>query len=561
MKQPTIQHAIDPETEEIVDAQAGVLEHKEYRCIKGNGRLILRQGSIQTWHFAHYGGEEQPSSCPLYYAGNYDSMLEEMRTHEIETALRNRRLRLVVSPRPYGHGVRLFGLMPTLNWEEVRSNGGTSVIHALRIRAEGSKTQPRVEDFHAREGEALIELDPDAGEFVVECECAGDKELSITGRWTGESIRDGDVFVGVGQRAERSEVEAVEWDDTVYVVTSDPPERLPPIAIRYRMGRWSVTSFEVKRPTVDLLEDLSGEKWEDMRPFQADVVFPPYADPRSRGPVRGQSDSQAIVAVFPPAGMDPTFEVVSVPLGDEDAVTLPKLGSGTPRWVRADFPAEGARRYSIHWKGRHRDVLVGAAVRGQVSNCLADYIDSEPTIGIQSEEAADEVVGLFRDTEVKVRCSEEISGLSDLGIEVQVPPGFRFDVLAGFVPGSDVGPTVHCKQVTVDKFESKLHGWIREGLQKVLLEVEALGRVEVVFDTRDRTTVREERVVREGACLTCRSHYRWQGIPTYRAAYCATCGAGLIRVSDTTPTLARFRQVRDAPVADYSAMLECRSAT
>jgi hypothetical protein len=478
MSEPQIRYAIDPDTRSIVDVQAGFLPKKPYECIKCGGRLVSRQGDYLIWHFAHYGDEEA-KNCPLYYGGHYEDLLKDLRTSEIEALERERSFRVVAIPSPYGRSLRICGVLPTIDWDELPDGTKvSSLLVSMTFETVGTRTPPVSDLFHPRNAEVLVELDPTAEEYEIQI-YTQHTYPALTGRWTCDSLHEGDVFAGESERAERTKkVNSLNRGDTIFVFTRSEPGLLPDETIIYRAGPWYIVSFDLDQSTASLLEKFSGVKWQNPHSFYADVVLPPEADPRSHSPIIGAPGSTVIVAIFPPSDMDPEFEILSIPLKKGLLLKLPQTGQGKPRWYRTKFPDGGSQRLSINWADRHRFLHVHASPPTSSSMDLRTSLATESLIGIEcNQEEATKLVESWATKPIRLKVREDARSLTDWGITPVFPPGFRFDVVALFEKESDIGRTVRHRRMEFEDLNQEFRGWVREGLREVVMDFKALGSI------------------------------------------------------------------------------------
>jgi hypothetical protein len=490
MSDPQIRYAIDPDTGNTVDAQAGFLPKKPYKCIRCGGVLDVYQGAHQIWHFRHRGhrgrfGGENAEDCPLYYGGHYEDLLKDLRTSEIEAAEREKLIRVVVIPPPYGRTLRVCGVLPTIDREELPDGiKVSSLLSSMELVSVGVRTPPVSDLFHPRNAEVLVELDPSAESYEIQIDSQFNYP-ALTGRWTCDSLREGDVFAGEDERAERiAKVSSINKEETVYVFLPSLPDWATSC---YRAGPWYVVPFDLDESTAILLEELSGEKWQNPHSFYADVVLPPDADPRSCSPIIGEPSSAAVIAVIPPPDMDPEFEVVSVPLQKGWLSELPKAGEGKPRWYRIEFPYSGSRRLSIHWAARHRVLHLHTRSSTSSPAVLQDSLAAENPLGLESEqEGSTSFVESWSSTPIQCKVRDDTRCLSDLGVLAFVPPGFRFDVVAQFEKSSDVGPSVRRREIEFEDLDQEFRSWVQEGLEEVVMDFDALGSLQLVLEPADR---------------------------------------------------------------------------
>lgn len=494
MTDPLIRYATDPLTQSVVDAQAGHLARHDFICIRCGGRLILRQGPIRIRHFAHFG-DEAAQSCPLYTGGQYEDLIKELRTSEIENAERAKRIRLIVICPPYGRSLRVCGILPPVSWGEIpREEELLALLTSMRFSTKGIITIPVGDTFHPSNSEALLELDPNAER--VELVISGIDYPLLAGTWTADPIKEGDVFAGEPSRGVRIEqLRQIGSGETVFVFTSSRPSHLPSGVREYRAGTWHVTSFEIDEVNASLLIRLSGQEWLDPRSFYVDIVLPRDVDPRSRAPIEGAAGSKLTIAIWPPADLDPVFEVVSIPLGAEGLVEVPAAGYGKPRWHQATFPERGSLRLSVHWADRHRAIHLHSQQFPVNPQTLLDAIRSEKQIELQAGGITCNLANAWQCPPIQVRGSSPPSSLREAGITLFCPPGFRINSTAHFDTMGGVSPVVRREQINLEDLDLEFGTWVREGLVSMSIDMDTIGLVNIRVDRgrgwREKVQVRE----------------------------------------------------------------------
>jgi len=495
MQDPQIRYAIDPETRNVADADAGLLPKKPYECIKCRGRLVARQGTFLIWHFAHFGDDEA-KACPLYYGGHYEDLLKDLRTSEVAAAETKKTIRLVAVPPAYGRSLRVYGVLPAIDISQVSDEAQlSSVLSSMSLSGRGMKVLPGAILFHPRNPEVLIELDPESAEYEVAVE-TGPVSLSLAGRWLGEPIRDADVFAGEPERAERTrKVNGLNRGDTVFVFARAEPRHIPDFATLYRAAGWHVVSFDLDEISAGFLKLLTGNDWRNDQSFAVDIVLPPATDPRTRHPIGGSPKSSALIAVTPPPDFDPELEVV--PLGEGAISSLRKTGQGNPRWLRFSFPDGGSTRFSIHWADRHRDLHLYSRPDADAVAAPTAPLSNENQLGLNHrDEVGSRFLPASSNPDLHIPWREGTRDLDDLGIAIVGPVGLRFDVVARF-GGGIVAPVVLRSGVQFGELSAEFGAWIREGLQEATLDLGPFGSIRLLVDRpapkRSRLTDQEIR--------------------------------------------------------------------
>lgn len=477
MSEARIPYALDPQGRPIDIDRA---EHwgKYYRCIKCGGFLDPRQGEVNVWYFAHAKLDPTGENCILRTKKGLEDLLQRFRISPVEKSESNKQIRLVLSPNPYTKTVRLFGILPVLRWEdlidpaEVNDALGSLVFHGV-----GIKSLPQSRIFHPSEPEVKVELDPNADryELTIGTQNLRYKSLDLIGNWKAEPISVKDVFFGESNRAERrSSNTRLKKGDTLFIVLKEDVQENIEGCENLVLGTWKIIKFEVNDGNRKLVNRFI-EVGADTDNFYVDIILPPYATPNSESPISGKPASEALIAVTPPREKDPEFEIVSVPLGKENKI-LSRNGNGVPRIFCPRFPIEGSRRLSVHWGNEHRvinlhaesgkktfqkpwieDVELGLELRTDGKRKLLNPWSIEGAISIES-----------------VKVKENRIDLNLIG-----PEEFKIDVKGYFSEESDYRGLICMWDTSLEKAESILNSWIREDCNRIILDYDSLGIIEL----------------------------------------------------------------------------------
>jgi len=477
MSEARIPYALDPQGRPVHIYRA---EHKlnYYTCIECGSFLDPRQGEVNVWYFAHAKLDPTSEECPLRTKEGLEDLLQRFRISPVEKSESKKQIRLVLSPNPYNKTVKLYGILPVLRWEDLTKPAEVNdVLNSLTFQGEGIISPLQSWRFHPSEPEAKIELDPNADkyELTIDTQNPRYKSVYLIKNWTAEPISVKDVFSGESNRAERrSSNSRFRNGDTIFIVQKEDFQEKIEGCENLVMGPWKIIKFEVNDKNIKIVNRFI-EVSADTDNFYVDIILPPYATPNSESPISGKPESNALIAVTPPKERDPEFEIVSVPLGKENKI-LSRNGNGVPRIFCPRFPIEGSRRLSVHWGNEHRvinlhaetgkktfqkpwmeDVEFGLELRTDGKRKLLNPWSIEGAISIES-----------------VKVKENRIDLNLIG-----PEEFKIDVKGYFSEESDYRGLICMWDTSLEKAESILNSWIKEDCNRIILDYDSLGIIEL----------------------------------------------------------------------------------
>ena len=477
MSEARIPYALDPQGRPVYIYRA---EHKlnYYTCIECGSYLDPRQGEVNIWYFAHEKLDPASKECPLRTKEGLEDLLQRFRISPVEKSESNKQIRLVLSPNPYTKTIRLFGILPVLRWEDLTNPGEVKdVLNSLTFQGEGiiSPLQSRI--FHPSEPEAKVELDPNADkyELTIDTQNPRYKSLYLIENWTTEPISVKDVFFGESNRAERrSSNSRFRNGDTLFIVQKEDFQEKIEGCENLVMSPWKILKFEVNdknRIIVNRFIEVSA----DTDNFYVDIILPSYATPNSESPISGKPESKALIAVTPPQERDPEFEIVSVPLGKENKI-LPRNGNGVPRIFCPRFPIEGSRRLSVHWGNEHR--MINLHAESEKKTFQKPWIeDVELGLELRTEGKRK----LLNPWSIEGAISIELVKIKENRIDLNLigPEEFKIDVKGFFSEKSDYRGLICMWDTSLEKAESILNSWIKEDCNRIILDYDSLGIIEL----------------------------------------------------------------------------------
>jgi hypothetical protein len=352
-------------------------------------------------------------------------------------------------------------------------------LNQLKIDTEGVTNPPVPKNFHPRESEAVVPLDPEAGEFEVEI--TGPAELDeITGLWTAVGLSQGDLFVGDQRRARRHQnnrqIKEGEW---VYIPTAVAPSSLPDLVSTYEIGLLDTLAFPAREETEEFLEKHDEDLTTDDYGFDADVVLPAGAHPTSEAPINGRPGEQILIGATPSDEIDPIFEVVAIPKRAGDVVDLEPTGPGNPRYYPTTIPRNGSRRVSIHQRNSDRHRLVHlhpmdsderATDRETRKIGIELYVDDEPSF---LSPLNDRKAYQF-DREFNPHTLPTI-------LEYNGPEGLELEVTGSFIDDAQFGPRITRFTTAIDELAAELSNWIINGCESMRIGFGGHGAVQLAF--------------------------------------------------------------------------------
>lgn len=480
MSNISIPSAKDPHGN-MVPIEEAVRHKLNYYTCPECGEFVNPRKGPQRQYFAHKKGVLDNTSCSLSSQADVDQMVEDLRTSDIEKGETERNIRVYLGEE-YGSHLDCFGVIPSLEWGQIPPQTNVDVLlEQLNIQTTGIKTPPVAQNFHPSEPETSFTLDPTADEFRVSI--SGPRELeTLLGEWTADGLAEGDLFVGDQGRARRHrsnrQIKQGEW---VYLLMSFAPAYLPELVEKSTLGDYDVLAFSAGESTEELLEEYGEGLTTDAYGFDADVLLPAETHPTIEAPIAGESGEPVLVGVTPAEGIDPTFEVISIPKRANDVVEIEPTGPGNPRYWTTSVPMEGSRRISIHQRNSNRHRLIHLHAEPDSSD---DKFRSDPEmIGLAVYIDGDEPVLLspFGETgSVRVGTDFEPAVLPSV-LEYRGPDGLDIEVYATFADESSLGPTLRRITQSIEEFVPELSHWVREGCELAQFEFDGIGTVSIEF--------------------------------------------------------------------------------
>lgn len=487
MSEPRIELGLDPHGRYVHIEEASQLTHY-FRCPVCEQFLQVRKGDIRIWYFAHIKAEEDSPECLLRTDVGLKEWTKTVRRSPIERDEKARKLQIIVLINPYINRLNLYGLLPTPSWEDFSNiEEIENTINSINLFGECLEKPVSLNSFHPSEAEVFITLNPDSKLFKI---TIGSSPTipSIVGEWSAPNIRTNDIFIGDSIRAVRVENNyQVKQGDTVFVVLKEQLDPTPPKSRIFRLGSFFVISFEIDQDNNKLVKEFLSHVETDPNAFDVDIILPPFAEPHAIAPIDGVAGSTALIAIIPPENLDPSFEVVSVPLDKEKEIILPNTGLGNPRFYSPTFPNCGSRRMSIHWGGRHKYLNLHTQNREQQEIANASW-NSVCNIGIRlfgTKDYSNLITPWSKSYLSPIFLNRKNKNINGIGFEFIGPEKMVFD-LEGY---SQKLGTIREYDISMEKAHRLIASWQEEGVNRIVISYGSLGEIPIEFQYTNKNRI------------------------------------------------------------------------
>ena len=448
------------------------------------GEFLTPRIGPKRQYFAHKRGVLDDTDCSLSSRADIEEMVDELRTSDIEESEQERTIRIYIGEQ-YDGRIECFGILPSLEWQHVPPNKDVdALLDALDITTAGVTNPPVPSNFHPSESETIVPLDPTADEYVIDIE-GPDTLSTITGHWSVDGLASGDLFVGDQSRARRHrsnrQIKIGEW---VYLVMAHAPATLPDVVGTYDVGSFTVLAFPARESTEELLQKHGEGLTTDDYGFDADVILPASVHPTIEAPTYGAPNEGVLVGITPSEGIDPIFEVVSVPKRANDTVDIEPTGPGNPRFYPTRIPTDGSRRVSIHQRNSNRHRLIHLHPESDTdTDTIGEPTATESrTIGLEFNTGDETAVLSPLDGETTFRVDEDFNPhLLPTNLSYVGPDGLEIEITATFVEDASLGPTLTRFTTNLAEFGSEIAHWVEQGCARVRFEFGGVGAVRIEF--------------------------------------------------------------------------------
>ncbi len=342
--------ALDP-SDMIVSIDEAYERERYYRCIECDDYLQVRHGKIRTWYFAHYSQNEDSPNCPLRTVLGIEQLMEDLRTSPIEKYEESHTLRIAIIPDNYTGIAKVVALFhnPFSELTDKREDI-FSILNTLSMKGVGLLKSFDKKQFHPSEPLVKLELDPDCEEYELEFEAKQNLE-ALSGKWASKGISKGDIFTGNINTFEKIDnYKKISEGASFYEVVETVPEQIEKSI--FKIGR----KFVIEREIDEIKSKINhGEKMLNVpiKSFEVDIIEPRLSDPWGDDIIYGLPNSKALLAIRPRKGLDPEFEIVSVPKKRDSIIKIEQSGKGNIRYQWIQFPSFASYRITIHHVDSH----------------------------------------------------------------------------------------------------------------------------------------------------------------------------------------------------------------
>lgn len=322
-----------------------------YRCIKCQDYLQVRHGDIRAWYFAHYPQTTDSPECSLRTIGGIEELIEDLRTSPIEKFEKSHTLRIAILPDVYIGVAKVVTLIQN-PLSELTTNMDImeSIVNTLNLNGTGLLKEFDKRIFHPSRPLVKLELDPDTAFYKLNFESSPELE-GFTGSWNSRGINTGDIFAGNRGVLERIEnyrkiSESAIIFEVVETVPKDNRTLVLKIGKKFVIER-KINELTDKNDESEMSPDIS------LKSFEVDVVEPRLSDPWGDDVIYGPPNSEALLAIRPRKGLDPEFEIVTVPKKAGSITKIKREGKNEIRYHQIQFPSFGSYRITIHNADSH----------------------------------------------------------------------------------------------------------------------------------------------------------------------------------------------------------------
>lgn len=322
-----------------------------YRCIECHDYLQVRHGDIRAWYFAHYPRTSDSPECSLRTFGGIEELIEDLRTSPIEKYENSHTLRIAIIPDTYTGIAKVVALIHN-PFSELTGNidDVLSILNTLNVKSTGLLNGFDKRIFHPSKPMVKVELDPDCTAYKLDFESSPSLE-GLSGSWVSKGINTGDIFAGNRGIFERIEnYRKISESASFFEVVDTVPKKSGKAVLR--IGK----KFAIERKIDELTNTINdGEKTPgiSLKSFEVDVIEPLLSDPWGDDIIYGLPNSKALLAIRPRTGLDPEFEIVTVPKKTDSITKIERKGKDKIRYQWIQFPSFGSYRITIHHADSH----------------------------------------------------------------------------------------------------------------------------------------------------------------------------------------------------------------
>lgn len=322
-----------------------------YRCIKCQDYLQVRHGDVRAWYFAHYPQTTDSPECPLRTIGEILKLIEDLRTSPIEEDEKSHTLRIAIVLDNYTEVAKVIALIQNPFSELIGNQDNiSSILNTFSVKGIGLLNGFDNKLFHPGRPLVKLELDPDA--MIYKLDFGSTPQLEgMNGIWVSKGINIGDLFAGNRGIFERLDnYRKISEGASIFEVVETVPENCNKSI--FKVGK----KFVIKREIDEIInKHYEGETNPkiSLKSFEVDVIEPRLSDPWGDDVIYGLPNSQALLAIRPRKGLDPEFEIVTVPKKPYSIIKIEREGKDKIRYHWIQFPPNGSYRITIHHADSH----------------------------------------------------------------------------------------------------------------------------------------------------------------------------------------------------------------
>ena len=342
--------ALDP-SDITVSIDEAYEKPRYYRCIKCHDYLQVRHGDIRAWYFAHYPQNTGSPECSLRTVGGIEELIEELRTSPIEKYEMRHRLRIAIIPDTYTGIAKVVALIHN-PFSEMTDNidNVISFMNTLNLNGTGLLNGFDKRIFHPSNPIVKLELDPDCTAYNLDFESSLNLE-GLSGSWDSKGISTGDLFAGNRGIFERIEdYRKISESASFFEVSDTAPKNSGKNVLR--VGKKFAIEKKIDELTNTINESNKGPDIS-LKSFEVDIIEPLLSDPWGDDIIYGLPNSKALLAIRPRKGLDPEFEIVTVPMKKDSITKIERQGKDKIRYHWIQFPSFGSNRITIHHADSH----------------------------------------------------------------------------------------------------------------------------------------------------------------------------------------------------------------
>lgn len=342
--------ALDP-SDITVSIEEAYEKPRYYRCIKCHDNLQVRHGDIRAWYFAHYPQTTDSPECSLRTVRGMEELIEDLRTSPIEKYEKSHILRIAIIPDTYTGIAKVVALIQNPFSELVGNVDDVfSILNTLNVKGTGILNEFDKRIFHPSKPLVKLELDPDNTVYKLDFESSHSIE-ELSGTWVSKGINIGDIFAGNRGIFERMEnYKKISESSFLFEIIDTAPKNAGKAV--FKIGK----KFAIERKIDEVRNKINNDEkspYISLKSFEVDVIEPRMSDPWGDDVIYGLPNTKALLAIRPRKGLDPEFEIVTIPKKTDSIIKIERQGNDKIRYHWIQFPPFGSYRITIHHADSH----------------------------------------------------------------------------------------------------------------------------------------------------------------------------------------------------------------